>query len=224
MHRLPAGVRRVLLQRLIQPREPSPSVGALLVDTIRHTRWVAICEQCGTEVGADPRGTKRFCASCQKDRARASARASYHLSAKRKPPQPKTCENCGQAWQGTYRRERWCLSCRSGGDHPRPEARLIFIKRHTLYDKYGITPNQWIALADAQGWRCAVCPSESSVKDMLHLDHCHSSGRVRGLLCRRCNLAIGQLGDTAEALQRVVDYLSVDTVDTVDTSAIHSST
>lgn len=71
--------------------------------------------------------------------------------------------------------------------------------------KYGLTPVDYAALLAAQGGVCALCGSTQGRR--LVVDHCHETGRVRGLLCTACNGALGKLGDTPEALLRVVAYL-----------------
>ena len=85
-----------------------------------------------------------------------------------------------------------------------------------LIKKYGITLTQYEELFEAQGGVCALCKKGETTKRMkkgdgrerLAVDHCHDTGRVRGLLCFKCNTAIGSLGDTEEDAQRVVDYLN----------------
>ncbi len=51
---------------------------------------------------------------------------------------------------------------------------------------------------------CELC---SVTGRQMHLDHDHATGRFRGWLCNRCNMAMGVLGDTIEGLQRGIDYL-----------------
>ncbi|WP_344447709.1 endonuclease domain-containing protein [Kitasatospora nipponensis] len=60
-------------------------------------------------------------------------------------------------------------------------------------------------LAD-QGSCCAVCGLLAGDR-ALQVDHCHTTGRVRGLLCRKCNSGIGMLGDSPEGVQRALSYL-----------------
>jgi len=75
--------------------------------------------------------------------------------------------------------------------------------------KYNLTPSQYDALLDAQDGRCAICGSDSPGRGHAHfsVDHCHKSGRVRGLLCGNCNVGIGLLGDCAERVTAAVRYL-----------------
>lgn len=70
---------------------------------------------------------------------------------------------------------------------------------------YGITLAEYEALAEAQGWRCAICRQTS--ERTLHVDHDHRTGQVRGLLCGTCNRGMGMLGDDAALLQRAADYV-----------------
>ncbi|WP_329391128.1 endonuclease VII domain-containing protein [Streptomyces sp. NBC_01351] len=55
----------------------------------------------------------------------------------------------------------------------------------------------------AQGGVCLICRKAPAV----HVDHCHETGRVRGVLCFNCNTAIGKLGDDPDVARRVVTYL-----------------
>jgi len=74
--------------------------------------------------------------------------------------------------------------------------------------KYGMTEADYQARCDAQGGRCAICRQPPpSHKPILHVDHDHDSGRVRGLLCSDCNLALGLFGDSATRARRAADYL-----------------
>lgn len=78
---------------------------------------------------------------------------------------------------------------------------------------YGITKLDYEHLMDAQGRVCAICKrDDSQVKTRMHIrlvvDHCHTSGNVRGLLCHRCNQALGLFDDDPEALREAINYLS----------------
>lgn len=68
---------------------------------------------------------------------------------------------------------------------------------------YGISPEQFVAMGDQQGGRCAVCSRERK----LAVDHCHSTGLVRALLCYPCNIALGQVNDDVDLLSKLIKYL-----------------
>ncbi len=78
-------------------------------------------------------------------------------------------------------------------------------RRQLLKREYGMTPEEYDALMAKQDCCCGICGKRSK---KLDVDHDHDTGAVRGLLCRACNVALGNLGDTAEGLQRALDYLS----------------
>lgn len=72
-----------------------------------------------------------------------------------------------------------------------------------LRSKYGIDGAEVEAMAEAQGGLCASCGE----RPVEHVDHCHETGRVRGLLCRGCNQAAGMIGDSPERAERLAAYL-----------------
>jgi hypothetical protein len=75
-------------------------------------------------------------------------------------------------------------------------------RRHS----YGLSVEEFNAMIVAQNGRCAIClevPSERG----FHVDHCHLTGKIRGLLCRGCNLALGHMKDDPIRLQEAVTYL-----------------
>ena len=76
-----------------------------------------------------------------------------------------------------------------------------------LLRKYGLSLSQYRALLGSQGGRCAICLREPNQKSRLHVDHCHGTGAVRGLLCSDCNTAIGLLRDKGSVCRRAADYI-----------------
>lgn len=73
---------------------------------------------------------------------------------------------------------------------------------------YGITPEQYWAIYDHQGGKCAICQRATGRTKMLSVDHDHKTGEVRGLLCNYCNRhVLGHLRDSVSALLRAVRYL-----------------
>ncbi len=74
-----------------------------------------------------------------------------------------------------------------------------------LKSRYGITLEQYEQLFNLQGGRCAICDRETD--HTLHVDHCHETGLVRGLLCGSCNRGLGMYGDNVQLLRKAADYL-----------------
>lgn len=77
-----------------------------------------------------------------------------------------------------------------------------------LRRKYGIGWAEYCALLARQRGLCAICGSDKpGGRGLMHVDHDHATGRVRGLLCNACNRAIGQMADDPVRLRAAADYL-----------------
>ena len=78
----------------------------------------------------------------------------------------------------------------------------------------GLTIEQYNDKLTKQGNVCAICKEPERKKGNngkifnLNVDHCHSSGKIRGLLCSRCNLVLGQINDDKIILKNAIDYLN----------------
>ena len=72
---------------------------------------------------------------------------------------------------------------------------------------YGITPDDKARMIRAQRGRCWICRRLFTSSKTTHVDHCHRTGRVRGVLCSNCNTALGKFGDDPEMLARAILYL-----------------
>ena len=75
-------------------------------------------------------------------------------------------------------------------------------------EKYGITVEQYHEMLKDQNSQCAICQKHSlDLNQRLCIDHDHRTGRIRGLLCRQCNLVIGNASEKIETLLQAIDYL-----------------
>lgn len=72
--------------------------------------------------------------------------------------------------------------------------------------KYGLSLEDYQNLKRAQDCKCAIC-RKTPKNHNLAIDHCHNTGKIRGLLCRTCNSAIGFLKDDPILVRRALDYL-----------------
>ena len=84
-----------------------------------------------------------------------------------------------------------------------------FLRR---FREHGLTLDEYHALVERQNFLCAVCLEEPQVTyggshDGFHIDHDHKTERVRGLLCDKCNVAIGMLRDSPEFARSAASYL-----------------
>jgi hypothetical protein len=115
---------------------------------------------------------------------------------------------------GLRRRCRKCHSRKnyesrktSDARHAQPE-----YERVARFRKFGLTEDEWQAMRKRQKDRCKICGQRETLKSKgqvknLCIDHCHDTGKVRGLLCNRCNTSIGWFNDDPKLLRSAVAYL-----------------
>lgn len=77
------------------------------------------------------------------------------------------------------------------------------------YRRYGITDDEYQQRLKEQNNLCAICGTDTPGRQhsSFHVDHCHVTGKVRGLLCDKCNRGLGFFNDNPEALRNAADYL-----------------
>jgi len=75
---------------------------------------------------------------------------------------------------------------------------------------YGITQAQYDEMLEKQNGKCAICNNPDEVEDRkLAIDHCHTTGRIRGLLCGKCNRGLGFIfKDNPDLLLKAISYFS----------------
>jgi len=80
---------------------------------------------------------------------------------------------------------------------------------HDLKKNFGITKQEYESILKEQGYKCAICghPHVEEKGSRLHLDHCHTTGIIRGLLCKHCNLGLGHFKDNRFLLHVASSYL-----------------
>lgn len=103
-----------------------------------------------------------------------------------------------------------------------PEKFKIYRERRKLWRKanplesrksvmerlYGINPSAYKQILEKQEGKCAICGCYNlSAKKVFSIDHCHKTGKVRGLLCSNCNTALGLFKDKASNLLAAANYL-----------------
>lgn len=123
----------------------------------------------------------------------------------------KTCESpiIDRGSQAQY----CCVEC-----SPLKFRNPLSVRKLAVKYKYGLEWEQYEKmLADAQG-RCEICSKPLSLMtspdtETAYVDHCHDTGKVRGVLCRVCNVALGALKDSRLHLQKAIDYLDKYDVD-----------
>jgi len=78
--------------------------------------------------------------------------------------------------------------------------------------KFGISVDEYNSMIAKQNNSCAICKKHKDAfkgrGNNFHIDHCHTSGKVRGLLCSHCNTGLGQFKDNIQSLENAIQYIS----------------
>jgi hypothetical protein len=101
-------------------------------------------------------------------------------------------------------RERRREACAKYGASQK--GRYFWFNRH-LKRKYGIDCEDWARLFNDQDGKCAACGDRLGFDQNTHVDHCHQTGRIRGLLCHGCNVALGYVKERVEVLEKLKKYV-----------------
>jgi len=159
-----------------------------------------LCKECGCIFEFKHNGTKYCSIRCREightKIVQANAIKQAQLSKEKRRNRVRECCQCGKVFSPSYS-EKYCSDeCRKNGVKKS-------IKRKWLKDSYGITVDQFDELKRKQNNQCLICGQSKK----LVVDHCHSNGHVRGLLCSNCNSGIGLLGEDVSNLKNAIKYL-----------------
>jgi len=90
------------------------------------------------------------------------------------------------------------------------DRRLEKMREIHLRNKFGLTPDKYDRILESQGGVCALCECPPTPGISLHVDHDHGTGEIRGLLCVRCNNALGLFREDPDLLRRAARYVTAD--------------
>lgn len=115
---------------------------------------------------------------------------------------PEPARERARRWnaENKERRAEWMAQYRASG------GRRAADRRYHL-SKFGLTPDDYDRMLESQNGGCAICGRRPRDDISLHVDHDHRTGKIRGLLCFRCNNSLGDLGDDPELLRKAISYL-----------------
>lgn len=136
----------------------------------------------------------------------------------------KKCNRCDDEFQPTSGGNKYCLLCativkRENHKHAmrnarekNPEKHLHYKMKHDL-SKYGLTIVSYSEMFESQGGKCYICGTSESCGRLKHrtlcVDHCHSSGKVRSLLCNRCNRVLGMVSEDVDIMKSMIKYIGI---------------
>jgi len=83
----------------------------------------------------------------------------------------------------------------------------VYNKDVYRFSRHGMTKEEFNKMLESQEFKCLICSIEVDVG--AHIDHCHKSGKVRGILCGKCNKGLGQFGDDIELMKNAIKYLEI---------------
>jgi hypothetical protein len=124
----------------------------------------------------------------------------------------KNCSSCNQEKPTTefYKGRSLCKTCSNEASNKwkreNKEKNQLSIQKSKLKRKYGITIEQYEAMVKEQKGVCYICKSENPNRK-LSVDHCHKTGKIRKLLCDKCNMTLGLINDSQELLKQFIFYL-----------------
>lgn len=108
----------------------------------------------------------------------------------------------------------YCKSCHSEYQRARNRRtpltglQKIGQRSNQLFREFGLTVVQYLGFGDMQYWQCKICDSSLAPFDKeTQVDHCHTTGMVRGILCARCNRALGMMDDDPKRLRQAANYV-----------------
>lgn len=138
----------------------------------------------------------KVCFTCKK---RKSVKNFYRRTFIKKDGYDSNCKKCKDSHRNP---EKEKIRMRKAYSAYKERIRNTFIKR-----MYGITLEQYKEILISQKYKCKICKKKCPTGKALAIDHSHSTGKIRGLLCWRCNMGIGQFNDNVKLLVAAARYL-----------------
>jgi Recombination endonuclease VII len=186
-----------------------------------------LCPDCGREkpteaFGRNKRltdGLARYCKECFQRRSKASYRKRMSERGKQVRERPDVpegfgyCPRCEEVRPlsafGSNKANKsglaaYCRPCHNRVMADNKAKNHGSIRSYFLKRRYGLTEEDVAAMLQGQAGRCLVC---LHLQPLPHVDHDHATGEIRGLLCFRCNGALGQFRDDPTVMRRAADYL-----------------
>lgn len=141
----------------------------------------------------------KVCGKCKEEKPL----AEFHKSKRHKQGVKNECANCTNSYlRRHYQINKELYNNKSREGH--------YLRR------YGLTYFDYLSMCESVGSCCQICSKELQVAgpgigkgcmDICVVDHCHSTGKIRGILCQTCNRGLGLFKDNSKVLQKASDYI-----------------
>jgi len=176
----------------IDKLQAGPELDALVAEKVCSTCGISKPTSDFTKCSRAVDGLQWDCRVCYRQQAR-----KYYLSDKGKKKRAE--------W---YQKNKAKVSAlRKARGTSRSPAFKEYRRKWALRTRYGITLEEYERLVEAQSGACAICSAKHSKERPLNVDHCHSTGKIRGLLCASCNPGLANFRDNPKALEKAADYI-----------------
>lgn len=130
------------------------------------------------------------------------------------------CKGCGITlipelnWPPSCKKhsDYWCRTCRNIRSKQwrkdNPERKRQYEKISTLKSRYNLSYEEYLDMFSKQENQCSICKTEvlPNTKN-AHVDHCHTTGIVRSILCTTCNTGLGKFKENKQLLAEAIKYL-----------------
>lgn len=128
---------------------------------------------------------------------------------------PPRCPQCNETEptkfyihkRNSRRTNAYCSDCHKQRCKDRYHSKSLIQRRAERASAYGLTADQYLEMYAKQDGRCAICGEIPSTRRGLHIDHCHETGIVRGLLCHGCNIGIGNFKHKKYLMESAIKYI-----------------
>lgn len=170
------------------------------------------CVECGAEFQTTDKRLRYCSDDCRKETNRRRAREYSQANPERNREKVKRWRE-NNPEKRAEQMARWQAK---NPDYNRENARRWYhankdrARAARILRQYGLTIADYDAMLEAQGGGCAICGAvevEGDRTSFHHVDHCHASGKVRGVLCRHCNNGLGHFRDDPSLLRAAAKYL-----------------
>lgn len=151
---------------------------------------------------------RKYCPGCQKTK---NVR-NFHKHKNKPDGLASWCKECANGNSRRWAKSNKERRARVGQTYYEQNKDKVKAKR--IEREYGLSPDEHKRMKKEQNNLCKLCGKPetgingtSGEVQELCVDHCHETGKVRGLLCRRCNHLIACLGDTEQSIEKVLEYM-----------------
>lgn len=123
------------------------------------------------------------------------------------------CSNCQinpRYYLRTGTLHYYCQECTQALGKKKYKENKEKIYKNNIKNKYGVTPEKYNSMLLEQDNKCPICSTYLFSEDYNRkpaVDHCHTTGEVRGILCGKCNTGLGLFKDNLESLEKAIEYL-----------------